>query len=102
MTNVREINKVSNFHYRNSDFVIVTGAINDGEIKYFAIDAKFIENGVLKKELNGIQMLMSDSLAECLKRVKEALDYRHFKAMGYSNDQALCLACMGYIPDGLR
>lgn len=61
------------YHYRGHDFWIGTG--DDGVAR--AIDYKYIKNGVLTQELNGLQMFCDpdrNSLPEIIERINYSLD----------------------------
>lgn len=67
------------YHYRDHDFFIATG--EDGVAR--AIDYKYIKNGVLTQELNGLDMYCDpdrNTLPEIIERINYSLDLRAFFA----------------------
>lgn len=61
------------YHYRDHDFFIATG--EDGIAR--AIDYKYIKNGVLTQELNGLDMYCDpdrNTLSEMIERINYSLD----------------------------
>ena len=67
------------YHYRGHNFWISTG--DDGVAR--AIDYKYIKNGVLTQELNGLQMYCDherNTVPEIIERINHDLDLRAFFA----------------------
>lgn len=94
--------QVKKFYCRGNTYVLTSAEVK-GEIKYFAINYKYLDDeGKLTKELCGLEMFMQDTMADTMKRVEEYHKMREYMAQGYSDAEAACLATMGFIPEALR
>lgn len=93
---------VKAFHCGGATYVLTKADVN-GEMKYFAINYKYLdEEGRLKKTLNGLEMFMQDTMDDTMKRVEEYHKMLEYLKDGYSDAEAACLATMGFIPEKLR
>lgn len=71
---------------RERTFVVVQ---ND-EGWYLAIEDKYITNGRVNTQLNGLQMHASKDLNECLRSTEASVDVDYLTSCGYTPMQAIC------------
>lgn len=77
---------VKELKVRNRNFTVV---LDDGW--YMAIEDKYITNGKTNRELNGLQTNASQSLSDCIKMTKDAVEIDYLKEQGYSMAEAVAI-----------
>ena len=86
--NITEKKIVTNdFMYRDSHYTLF---YFPQVKKYGAIDHKYIKDGKLTRELNGLQLFLHDRLSITIQAVKNMEDVNFYTGNGYTKYQALC------------
>lgn len=77
----------SDYSYKGTDWTL---AYSEECEQFLAINHKYIENGRLTKQLNGLQVHLSPDVDSLIKSVNDEVDLDELLAGGMSKARALC------------
>lgn len=71
--------RVTTYSVGNRKFEMLKANVDELGVRYFAIDHKYIDkNWKLTKELNGLEMCMSESFEKCVETVNRKIETEEF------------------------
>ena len=76
MTQDRALKVVTHLYVRGTEYLIVTADHFNGDtlnkFKYAGIKREYVTDGKINRQLNGLQMFVSETVAECIDRIKDS------------------------------
>ena len=75
------------YYYKGTDWIL---AYSEECEQYLAINRKYVKEGHLTKQLNGLEMHLSPDMDSLMKSVNDEVDLDELLASGMSKAQALC------------
>lgn len=76
---IKNHERVTTYSVGNRKFEMLKANVDGLGVRYFAIDHQYIDkNWKLTKELNGLEMCMSESLQECMDEVNRMINRENF------------------------
>lgn len=96
MTQDRALKVVTHLYVMGNEYLIVTADHFNGDtqnkFKYAGIKREYITDGKIDRQLNGLQMFVSETVAECIDRIKDSEELSYLIDVEGLDTMEACLA----------
>lgn len=96
MTQDRALKVVTHLYVRGTEYLIVTADHFNGDtlnkFKYAGIKREYVTDGKINRQLNGLQMFVSETVAECIDRIKDSEELSYLIDVEGLDTMEACLA----------